>query len=895
VLWYTVFGFLVAPRIGRAVLEAQLAKQLHREVSVAKVRLNPYALSATIEGLLIREPDGAPFVSWRRFHANFQLSSLPLRSFTFREIALDEFYAHVAVKADGTLNFSNILARFAGNADAADAGSSGPPPLRIAQLRITAGRVAYDDHSRARPFSTVAGPINVTLHHFNTDPNNRNPYGFTAATESGETFSWNGYFHLAPIRSAGEFAIENIALRKYAPYYEDRVNLDVLDGRLDVRAAYRVSLTETVTVAQVTNAVVALRDVRTVERGTTNELVVASAFALTGAFVDVVAGIASVESLTVSGAVVHARFADDGTLNFAKLLVPSPSTPPATPAKPATSPVPVATAWIARIARIATPDVAVVFEAPVGFGRLTWANVAVSNVAAQTEPVSLAIGAVAINAPDCRVTITQNLTPKKAEEAEVAGPGDTAPAPAPSRSALPDIRVDVVALTDGAFRFEDTSLTPRAALTVDQMNGRVAGLSSDDDSTADVRFGCRVDERAPIEIAGRVNPLSAQKQTDLTIAFKDVDLVPVGPYSGRYLGHLLAQGALSLDLKYLIEQRKLRAQNVILMDQLTLGEKVDSPDATRLPVGLAIALLKDRNGRIELDVPIEGSLDDPKFRLRKVIVRTLVNLFTRIVTSPFALLGSMFGGGGEELGYQEFAPGSAVLLTLETKKLDVLIKALTERPGLHVEIEGGVEPAKDAEGLKRLKLERRLREMKLKSERQPLPSDVASLDQVSLTAEERIGFLRTLMIEALPAMQAARAARAGGASSRSNVKKLVIDGQPGTSSAKPAAPAEADVVTVPSSRREVYALLPDTMEKLLRGQMMVDATDFGQLAADRAASVRNYLMANGSLTEERVTIKQTAATPPRESGPRALLIPIPIRYFCNMLPKKASGLSGILL
>src|SRR5262249_38684932 len=156
--------------------------------------------------------------------------------------------------------------------------------------------------------------------------------------------------------------------------------------------------------------------------------------------------------------------------------------------------------------------------------------------------------------------------------------------------------------------------------------------------------------------------------------------VPMGGYSGKYAGYLIRKGRLSVDLKYDIQQRELKAENNILVDQFTFGDKTDSPDALKLPVKLAVAILKDVNGQIKLDVPVTGRIDDPKFSYWPAVWHVLGGLFTKIFTAPFAMLGSMFGGGGDELGWQEFAPGSSELQSNETKKLDVLIKAMTERP-----------------------------------------------------------------------------------------------------------------------------------------------------------------------------------------------------------------------
>jgi hypothetical protein len=191
-----------------------------------------------------------------------------------------------------------------------------------------------------------------------------------------------------------------------------------------------------------------------------------------------------------------------------------------------------------------------------------------------------------------------------------------------------------------------------------------------------------------------------------------LDLSPATPYSGKYAGYAIEKGKLSFDLKYLIVKRKLDSQNNIFIDQFTFGDKVESPQATKLPVKLAVALLKDRKGEIKLDLPVTGSLDDPKFSVWGVIFKILINLITKAATSPFSLLGAIFGGG-EELSYVEFDYGSTALLEASAKKLETITKALSDRPSLKMDIEGHVDMEKDREKLIQVLFDRKVKAQKL--------------------------------------------------------------------------------------------------------------------------------------------------------------------------------------
>jgi outer membrane protein OmpA-like peptidoglycan-associated protein len=217
-----------------------------------------------------------------------------------------------------------------------------------------------------------------------------------------------------------------------------------------------------------------------------------------------------------------------------------------------------------------------------------------------------------------------------------------------------------------------------------------------------------VEKTAQARITGKINPWNAKQPLDLKISLQSMDLLAANPYSSKYLGYELKQGKLSAQLGYEVTERKLKSENRLTLDQLTLGQKVESADATRLPVRLAIALLKDRDGRIALDLPFSGSLDDPQFNLGGVVAHALESIVARIVTSPFSALGALFGGKGQELSFQEFQPGSTNLLPAALVKLDVLAQALYERPELQLEIEGSADAVIDLETLRRTKFNGRL-------------------------------------------------------------------------------------------------------------------------------------------------------------------------------------------
>lgn len=278
---------------------------------------------------------------------------------------------------------------------------------------------------------------------------------------------------------------------------------------------------------------------------------------------------------------------------------------------------------------------------------------------------------------------------------------------ADGQSAAFPIRIKTVQFIDGSANFADYSIEPSFASGILGLNGTVTGLSSDPASRAKVKLDGKVDKYAPVDISGEVNLLSAAKYTDLSMNFRNMELTTFNPYSGKFAGYNISKGKLSTELKYQVEDRKLDAAHHIVIDNLEFGAKTDSKDAAPIPLKLAVALLKDRQGIIDINLPVSGSLDDPKFRLGPIIWKAVLGLLTKIVTAPFAALGALFGGG-EELAYVDFPAGSAALAASETEKLNKLARALIERPQLKLSLPLTVVTAQDGDALARAALAARL-------------------------------------------------------------------------------------------------------------------------------------------------------------------------------------------
>jgi hypothetical protein len=445
------------------------------------------------------------------------------------------------------------------------------------------------------------------------------------------------------------------------------------------------------------------------------------------------------------------------------------------------------------------------------------------------------------------------------------------------------VTIAKVVITGGDFSLADRSLEPNVRTAITQFGGTIAGLSSENEARASAELKATVDGAGPIAITGELNPLGAKKFMDLKVDFKNVDLQPFSPYSGKYAGYELARGQLNLDVKAKLNDRALDATNVITLNQFTFGAPVASPVATKLPVRLGVALLKDANGRIVIDVPMSGNIDDPNLRIGKVVMRVVSNLLTKAATSPFALLGSMFGGGGEELAFQEFAPGEIELLPKEKTKLETMTKAMANRPGLNLAIEGSADGQADTAPLKQKKLSALVRN-KIWEERRAADPNIAPPEQLEIPPEAHATMVRKLFAEKFPSETntvTETEAQSGGprpsasvvapppTDTKKSLFRRVVDAlTPGGTPDAPGQPVEpesetGEVVASGPSVEEMTARLTETME--------VTDNDLRALAAARAQRVRDYFLNEGRIAADRLFLAQGNSAVKDNKGPRAFL------------------------
>ena len=404
---------------------------------------------------------------------------------------------------------------------------------------------------------------------------------------------------------------------------------------------------------------------------------------------------------------------------------------------------------------------------------------------------------VVANPAAAPVSVTQARqapTPRKPEPPTAATAASTGPAATPA-----DIRIGGITLANGHLNYTDNFIKPNYTANITQLAGQVGAFGSAGGPPAGINLQGQLDDNAPVNITGTINPLAPSASLDVKGKADGVELTHLSPYSGKYTGYPITKGRLTVDVHYQLDHGKLNADNHIYITQLSFGDAIQGPGIRHLPVKLAVALLKDADGNIDVNVPVSGSLDDPRFSLGGLIWHAFVNLIGRAVTSPFRLIAAAMGGGKQQdLGYLGFAPGSAVLDAKAQDKLAQIVKILQQKPSLKLDITGRVDPTFDESGLRKVMVDDLVQK-----------EAGEGVDLAKLAPDKYDGYLKKAYKHA----------------------KF---------------PKPRDVIGLTKSQP------PDVMRKLLETHMPVDADALRHLAERRADAVRAWM--RGKLDDNRVFV-----------------------------------------
>ena len=636
--------------------------------------------------------------------------------------------------------------------------------LRIADAEVADLVLDYDDAAIPADRKLPKVTANAKAQNLTLDPAQPIPFDAAIALADGSKLSARGTVRPAPLDVDARVRAQRLTVTHFEPYLAPYVNLSLASGQLWSSGRVQVASAPDGSIARIGfDGEFSANEFRALDTVSSDEFLRWSALAMPSVKVDWRTG-RPAESLIEIGAVAFVDFyarvilSPQGRLNLSDILIDG---------ERGTSPRSITAAPSGADAPRAAP-------------------------AARTKDEE---------------RLAREVTYGTANDAAGRG-GRRAAAGDPTKTPRPTIRVGTVRIASGNVNFTDLFIRPNYTANLTQLVGSIDAIASDRDEPSDVLVSGRVDNDTPLEITGKVNPLAPTRFVDLRAVARGFDLPKLSPYSSRWAGYAIQKGKLTADVRYRIEGDTLAAENKLTINQLTFGDKIDSADATTLPVRLAVSLLKDRNGNIDLDLPIGGTISDPQFSVGGLLWRAIGNLILKVVTSPFTFLASLASGGGEagELSHIEFAAGASALDDEDRKRLDGLARALESRPELSIEIGGVGDPTADRDAMQRERLDRSLKRAKLAQMRRIDPrAELPSITDLRLDDADRVGLLEAAWREAK--LDAGSAGK------------------------------------VPP---------PDELERVLLAQAPVATEEVKQVAQARAQSARDYLRDQRGISNERL-------------------------------------------
>lgn len=749
-----------------------------------------------LSGFQVADREGRPVLALPELRLE-GLSTLPLaRQVRFGRILIRGPELNVVRGRDGGINLLGLLPaspaapeRTTVAGPAAEPAEPAPKSARPAPLipvrldidrfELAGGKVTFSDEAPGGAFRTVVAPIDLECTNLSTDEGRRATCKLALRTDAAETLGVAGTLSLTPPAAEARVALDGVSLPRYAPYFSPFFRADVTDGRVGASGDATVAL-ENGALAAGFRGRAALSGLAVVEKATGETMLSLGELRIEEIAASFPQIFVSVGEIALEKPRVRAAVGKDGVLNFVAALA---GPPPAGKQS----------------------------EGETGRG---------GERETQKRPL-----------PPVPPSPPPPVAPSSPPPVAPSSPRHPLP-PSPTRPLAPSapapvIKVAKVTMREGAFEFQDRSLPATYKTSLEGMEASAEGFSLDpgkQEDPAKFSFRALLDRQSPIAVSGQVCPNPERLLVNVIVDFQDVQLSPLTPYSHKFVGYPVEKGRLRLDLHYAVQGRKLDARNRVLIDGLTLGDRVDSPTATKLPVKFLIGLLKDRHDRIALDVPVTGNLDDPQFRVLPIVLQTLLNLLERAALSPFAFL-----MGSPEGSYIEFEFGSAALTPQAKEKLDAIAKVLADREALLFEIRPQAVAGPDTEGLRRKFLNDLVRARK-RSEAATKEGRSVPLSEVQVKPEEYERYLRLAYEEA----------------------------------------------AVPDKPRNFMGVARDLpvaeMEKLMLAGIAVTPDDLRQLAYRRAARVRDYILAAKATDSAHIMLvepESLAAQGPDAARPQA--------------------------
>jgi hypothetical protein len=553
----------------------------------------------------------------------------------------------------------------------------------IGALNLKDGSATFTDNTTARPVKVAIAPLQLKVQQISDDLTRPLPIDLQATVNRKGTLGVSGDVTASPLKLALKLDANRLDAAAFEPYFGGKLNATIASALLNAKG--EVALAQEERHGKAESALkasyrgdAALVDVRMLDKVTSGPFAGWGSLALTNLKANYDERGTDVDAARVTFSNFYGRVLLDaqGKLNLADIV-----------AKPGDG-----------AARSLTRDKS--GKEPIPLTPSAASEAAASDASAARAEAAASTPAAASAAAPAAAPRTSVAAASKAQT--------TASAPV-------KLHFGQLVLQNGRVTYTDNFVKPNYTANLVSIHGTVGAFGTQSTTPAPVDIAAKLAANGPLSIRGTVNPLIAKPALDLTATAHDIELTNLTPYSAKYAGYPITKGKLNVDLHYKLDNNQLSANNHLFIDQLTFGDHVENDTATKLPVRLAISLLKNSRGEIDVDIPVSGSLDNPEFSIGGLIWHAVLNLLQKAVTAPFSLLAHAFGGGsGEDFGYVEFAPGSAKLSDAADQKLDTIAKALADKPSVRIDLIGRVDPAVDEPALRTRYVDRLVKQQKLK-------------------------------------------------------------------------------------------------------------------------------------------------------------------------------------
>jgi uncharacterized protein involved in outer membrane biogenesis len=491
---------------------------------------------------------------------------------------------------------------------------------------------------------------------------------------------------------------------------------------------------------------------------------------------------------------------------------------------------------------------------------VAWQKMAIDGLTIEDPPNRLRVRALTVDQPFAKILIDKNgnlnlttLTTGKESASPPSPPGEAA---GPART----VEINTVELRNGTAEYTDQSMLLEFRAMIHSAGGTIRDLSSFSSAPATLAIEGRVDETGYVKAGGTLRLADPMAASEISVEFRSIEMPTLTPYFAEFAGYRIRQGVLDLDVRYTVSDRRLLGNHRVLARDLNLGDKVDGSKAAPLPIRLAVALLKDKDGRINLDVPIEGTVDSPEFAYRKVFWAAVRTILGNAVKAPFRALGRLFGRDEDDLELVEFDPGRSDLLPAEQATLGRIAEQIAQRRDLTISVEGRFDPVADTDALKRAKLEKLI-----ESRRDTAAAAAAAAGGSTLETILEGLFVEQFSADALQAERQrftqapAAGAPAAGAQPAATAPPAAVTAPPQGASASSQPPDAATPATpAPAAAFDAAGFYESLRAKLLEAQSVTPA-DLSTLATARSASIVAVLTGSGTVEAARVSTSEPTA------------------------------------